>query len=117
MKPVILVIAAALSLCFVKAQPGTTDTNYTTRISSTEWMPDGRGILLGIIKHHKTHQQAPFFSKVFLYDVQTGQLKYLFDDGSNLAPSPDGKMIAFLKRSERKKTDIFFFDMAKRADN
>lgn len=93
------------------AQTNSTDSNYTTRISSIKWMPDGKAILLGIVKHHKTDRQAPFFSKVFLYPVQTGNLIFLFDDGSNLATSPDGKIIAFLKRSDKIRTTIYFYHM------
>jgi Tol biopolymer transport system component len=100
-----------LSVYCVQAQISNADTNYTTRISSIEWMADGKAILLGIVKHHKTDEQAPFFSKVFLYDIQSGQLKFLFDDGSNLAASPDGKKIIFLKRSDKKRQDIRFYDI------
>lgn len=89
-----------------------TNYNYATRISSVEWMPDGKDILLGIVKHHKTDHQAPFFSKVVLYNIQSRQFKHLFDDGSNLTVSPNGKTIAFLKRSEKIRTDIYFYSIS-----
>lgn len=92
----------------------TEDSNYVTRISSFTWMPDGKAILLGIVKHHKTNHQAPFFSKVSLYNIQSRELKSLFDDGSNLTVSPDGKTIAFLKRNEIKRTAIYFYNMDSR---
>jgi Tol biopolymer transport system component len=68
--------------------------------------------LIGVVKYHKTDRQAPFFSKVSNYDISSKQLTPLFDNGSNLAPSPDGKTIAFLKRDDNKRTDIYFFNTA-----
>jgi Tol biopolymer transport system component len=107
-----------ISLAFrLSAQTNRIDTNYTTRISSVTWMPNGKSILLGIVKHHKTDHQAPFFSKVFLYTLQTAGLDFLFDDGSNLTTSPDGKTIAFLKRSEKIKSTIYFFHMDSKSAN
>ncbi len=93
----------------LKSQTVFEKNDYTTRISSITWIPDGNAILLGIVKHHKTNRQAPFFSKVILYDLQKRNFTHLFDDGSNLAVSPDGKTIAYLKRSEKNKTDIQFY--------
>lgn len=108
----ILVVLLALTAAFTASTQGnSSDTNYTTRISSLGWMPDGKNLLLGVVKHHKTNHQAPFVSKVYLYSLQSGKLTFLFDDGSNLNSSPDGKTIAYLKRSEKKKTTIHFFNM------
>ena len=104
----ILLISIASGL---NGQNKTDNEDYTTRISSIEWMPDGNSMLLGIVKHHKTNQQAPFFSKVVLYDLHKRNFRLLFDDGSNLSMSPDGKIIAYLKRSERNKRDIHFYSM------
>ncbi len=77
---------------------------------SATWKPDGRSLLISVVKFHKTDGQAPFFSKVFSYDLSTKQLTSLFDNGSNLAPSPDGKTIAFLKRDDDKRIDIYSYD-------
>ncbi|MGZ8518192.1 MAG: TolB family protein [Chitinophagaceae bacterium] len=98
----------------LSGQANTEDSIYVTRISSLKWMPDGKAILLGIVKYHKTNHQAPFFSKVLLYNIQSRELKFLFDDGSNLTVSPDGKTIAFLKRSETKGTAIYFYNIYSR---
>ena len=73
-------------------------------------MTDGKSLLIAVVKYHKTDQKAPFFSRVFNYDISSKQLTPLFDNGSNLAPSPDGKTIAFLKRDDNKRTDIYFFN-------
>ncbi len=109
----LLIIALAFRL---PAQTKDIDTNYTTRISSVKWMPDGKAILLGIVKHHKTDHQAPFYSKVYLYNLQTAGLAYLFDDGSNLTSSPDGKTIAFLKRTEKIGSTIYFYHMDSKSE-
>jgi len=92
------------------SQTNKIDTNYATRAVSAVWMPDGKSLLIAVVKYHKTDRQAPFFSKVFNYDISSTQLMPLFENGSNLAPSPDGKTIAFLKRDDTKRTDIYFFN-------
>lgn len=111
MKRILAMLILASAAFAIRAQSNGVDTNYTARISSVEWMPDGKNVLLGIVKHHRTDHQAPFFSKVFLYNIQSGGLTFLFDDGSNITSSPDGKTIAFLKRSENIRTAIYFFNM------
>jgi len=111
MKKIFILLIMVLLLSGIHAQTGNTDTNYTTRISSLKWMPDGKSILLGVVKHHKTNNQAPFFSKVFSYNIQSKELTFLFDDGSNLTTSPDGNIIAFMKRSERIRTTIYFYNL------
>src|SRR6185295_16002554 len=86
----------------VHAQKQIADTNYTNRVTSVIWMPDGKSLLLSVVKFHKHNENEPFFSKVFRYVFATGRILELFDNGSNLAPSPDGKTIAFLKRDDKK---------------
>lgn len=97
--------------CFISfSQTVKVDTNYATRAVSAVWMPDGKSLLIAVVKYHK-RGQAPFTSKVFNYDLGSKQLTYLFDNGSNLAPSPDGKTIAFLKRDDNKRSDIYFYNI------
>jgi Tol biopolymer transport system component len=103
----LIILLISTSACFSQNQQ--VDTNYATRAVSAVWMPDGRSLLIAVVKYHKSGL-APFTSKVFNYDVSSKQLTYLFDNGSNLAPSPDGKTIAFLKRDDNKRTDIYFFN-------
>lgn len=106
-----------ISLAFrLPAQTNGIDTNYTTRISSAGWMPDGKSILLAIVKHHKSDHQAPFFSKVFLFNIQTAGLTFLFNDGGNLTTSPDGKTIAFLRRNEKIRSTIYFYHMDSKSE-
>ena len=109
MKP-LFILLITIAFTTAKSQTNKIDTNYATRAVSAVWMPDGRSLLIAIVKYHKTDRQAPFSSKVFTYDLGKKQLTQLFDNGSNLAPSPDGKTIAFLKRDDNKRTDIYFFN-------
>ena len=89
-----------------------TDTNYATRAVSAVWMPGGRSLLISVVKFHKTDQKAPFFSRSYKYDINSKMITPLMDNGGNLAPSPDGKTIAFLKRDDKKRNDIYAFDLA-----
>jgi Tol biopolymer transport system component len=112
MKKAFVLLMALVSACVVNSQTKIPDTNYATRAVSVTWMPGGRSLLISVVKFHKTDRQAPFFSKVFSYDLSSNQLTSLFENGSNLAPSPDGKTIAFLKRDDDKRTDIYYFNTA-----
>jgi len=107
----ILPLATAIS---VYGQKQVSDTNYSNRVTSVTWMPDGRSLLFAVVKFHKHDENAPFFSKVFRYVFATGRILELFDNGSNLAPSPDGKTIAFLKRDDKRSSDIYLYDIEKR---
>src|SRR4030095_1475629 len=110
MKRINLIIGLLVISFISFSQTVTVDTNYATRAVSAVWMSDGNSLLIAVVKYHKTDRQAPFSSKVFKYDLSSKQLTPLFENGSNLAPSPDGKTIAFLKRDDNKRTDIYFFN-------
>ena len=88
-----------------------TDTNYATRIVSATWMPDGQSILIAVVKYHKTDNKAPFYSKIFRYQLAGRQLTLVLENASNISVSPDGNSIAFLKRDDSKRTDVYFFDL------
>ena len=108
----LLVLFIVLGLTIeMSGQIDSSNAGYTTRISSFEWMPDGNSLLLAIVKHHKTDGHAPFYSKVVLYELQSRNFTSLFDDGSSLSISPDGKTIVYLKRSEQNRTDIHFYNL------
>jgi len=110
MKLLFILFVAIFSTSSAKSQTNRIDTNYATSAVSAVWMPDGKSLLIATVKYHKSDRQAPFFSKVFNYNISSKQLTPLFDNGSNLAPSPDGKTIAFLKRDDNKRTDIYLFN-------
>src|SRR4030095_10991370 len=113
-KCILLLILSLAAPMSVHAQKQITDTSYTNRVTSVTWMPDGKSMLFSVVKFHKHNENAPFFSKVFRYVFATGRILELFDNGSNLAPSPDGKTIAFLKRDDKKSSDIYLYDIEKR---
>ncbi len=113
-KITILLLIFSLAAMFVPAQKQISDTNYANRVTSVTWMPDGKSLLFSVVKFHKHSDDAPFFSKVFRYVFATGRILELFDNGSNLAPSPDGKTIAFLKRDDKRSADIYLYDIEKR---
>jgi Tol biopolymer transport system component len=112
MKSLFILLFAVVFISAARSQTNKADTNYATRATSAVWMPDGRSLLIAVVKYHKTDQKAPFFSKVFNYDISSKQLNPLLENGSNLAPSPDGKTIAFLKRNDNKRADIYFYNTA-----
>jgi len=109
MKPLFILLITGHFTFVINAQTNKVDTSYATTAVSAGWMPDGKSLLIAVVKYHK-RGEAPFTSKVFNYDLGSKQLTYLFDNGGNLAPSPDGKTIAFLKRDDDKRTDIYFFN-------
>jgi len=111
MKKIFILLISLLAACALESQTNKPDTNYATRAVSAVWMPDGKSLLIAVVKYHKSGQ-APFTSKVFNYDLGSKKLTYLFGNGSNLAPSPDGKTIAFLKRDDDKRTDIYTYNTA-----
>jgi Tol biopolymer transport system component len=106
----LLVLLALYTTARCQPQPG--DTNYVTRITAIEWMPDGKSMLFSMVKYHKTNRQAPFFSKVFRYDLSSKKVEEMFENGSNLAPSRDGKTIAFMKRDDNRRADIYLYNLA-----
>ncbi len=110
MKALFILLCAIVFINPAKSQPSKVDTNYATRAVSAVWMPDGRSLLITVVKYHKTDQKAPFFSKVFKYEISSKQLTPLLENAGNLAPSPDGKTIAFLKRDDNKRSDIYFYN-------
>ena len=109
MKKIILLVGMFIMTLIVFPQTVKVDTNFATTAVSAVWMPNGKSLLIAVVKYHK-RGQAPFTSKVFNYDLGTKQVTYLFDNGSNLAPSPDGKTIAFLKRDDNKRSDIYLYN-------
>ena len=112
MRPLFILLIAVNFTTAIISQTNKVDTNYASRVVSAVWMPDGRSLLIAVVKYHKTDQKAPFFSKVLNYDISSKQLNPLLENGSNLAPSPDGKTIAFLKRDDTKRADIYFYNTA-----
>jgi len=108
MRPLFILLVAVIAFTgSIGSQVNKIDTNYAPRAVSAVWMPDGRSLLIAVVKYYKTERQAPFFSKVFHFDISSKQITSLFENGSNLAPSPDGKTIAFLKNMTLSPVNLF----------
>jgi len=101
---------------FTHAQKAKTDTSFETRIVSAEWMPDGKSILFAVVKFHKTDRNAPFFSKVFQYQMASGEVIPLFANGGSINPSRDGKSITFMKRDDPKRKDVYVYDLQTKSE-
>ena len=114
MKSSLLLLLSLIGAITVFSQKQPADTNYANRVTSVIWMPDGKSLLFSVVKFHKHDAGAPFFSKVFRYDLFTTKIIGLFENGSNLAPSPDGKNIAFLKRDDKVSSDIYVYHIGKK---
>src|SRR5258705_4192146 len=93
------------------AQTSPTDTNWTTAITSVNWVPEGKSLLLKIVKFNKPKKFPPVF-KSYSFDIATRQLTPLFEGGNSLAASPDGKTIVFCRQNEKNKGDLYLYDMA-----
>ncbi|MEO7982829.1 MAG: hypothetical protein ABI688_01985, partial [Bacteroidota bacterium] len=86
------------------------DSNFVTVITAANWMPDGKALLLNLVKFDKTRKVAPVF-KGFLFTVEGKKLAPLDFQGSNSTASPDQKTIAFVKLKENNKGDIYLYDI------
>lgn len=87
------------------------DTNLVTVVTTANWAPDGRSLLLKIVKFDKTRKVPPV-AKSFSFDINSRQLQPLFEGGSGLAASPDGKTIVFCKQNEKNKGDLYLYEIA-----
>jgi len=86
------------------------DTNFVTVITAANWMPDGKALLLNIVKFDKTRKVPPVF-KGFTFTLDGKKLEPLGFDGGGRAASPDGKKLVFIKTKENNKGDIYLYDL------
>src|SRR5882757_422322 len=101
-----------LSAAFVSTTFGqnATDTNFVTIISAVNWMPDGKSLLLNIVKFDKTRKVPPVFGG-YMFTIQNKKLESLGFTGGGRAASPDGKQIIFVKTNQNNKGDIYLYDL------
>lgn len=95
MKTISVLVSLLLTNSTLFAQGN--DTQYVNRISAFSWMPDGKSILLNVLKIDKSEKSMPVASK-YRFDINTTNIELLPIDGSGLAASPDGKSVAYIKR-------------------
>jgi Tol biopolymer transport system component len=89
----------------------TADSNFVTVITATNWMPDGRSLLLNIVKFDKTRKMPPV-NKGFTFSLADKKLEPMNFEGSSRAASPDGKTLVFVKQKGNNKGDIYIYDLA-----
>jgi Tol biopolymer transport system component len=85
------------------------DSNFVTIVTTLSWVPDGKDLLLSVVRFDKTRKTAPV-SKGFIYNLASRQLSPSGFAGNSPAASPDGKTIVFIRRKENNKADIYLFD-------
>ncbi|MBL0358295.1 MAG: DJ-1/PfpI family protein [Chitinophagaceae bacterium] len=73
------------------------DTLFEKRISAFTWMPDGKAILLNILKIDKTENTPPI-PKKFKFIIPSETVEFLAIDGGGLSVSPDGNSVAYIKQ-------------------
>lgn len=105
-----LIIAVLLSVFANKVLSQESDTNFVTMISALNWFPDGKAMLLNVVKFDKTRKMPPV-SKGFTYSISNGKLEPSPFEGNGKTPSPDGKRIAFFRQNSRNKSDLYIYDI------
>lgn len=109
MKRILLLVVIVMSLeAFAQNMP---DSNFVTMITAANWMPDGKSLLLNIVKFDKTRKAPPAF-KGFTFKLDEKKLEPLAFDGGNRSASPDGRTLAFVKTNQNNKGDIYLYDLA-----
>ena len=108
MKKIVVLILLTVSLKGIAQN--TADTNFVTVITAANWMPDGKALLLNIVKFDKTRKVPPVF-KGFTFTLDGKKLDPLGFDGGSRAASPDGKQLVFVKTNKNNKGDIYLYDL------
>lgn len=111
MKNLLLVIITLGSGTICYSQQVIPDTNFIVRVNAVEWLPDGKQLLLSAVKFSKTEQGVPPLSRVFIYDLTTKKLTPTLSNATNISVSPNGKSVAFLKRDDKRREDIYLYDL------
>jgi Tol biopolymer transport system component len=105
------IILATLLIFSIKVfAQNAADSNFVTVITAANWMPDGKSLLLNIVKFDKTRKVPPVF-KGFNFNIEGKKLEPLGFDGGSRSASPDGKQLAYVKTKENNKGDIYLYDL------
>jgi Tol biopolymer transport system component len=91
------------------------DTNFVTVITAANWMPDGKVLLLNVVKFDKTRKVPPVF-KGFSFTIEGKKLEPLDFEGNSRAASPDGKTLVFIKPKPNNKGDVYLYDLASKKE-
>ncbi|MEI9810973.1 MAG: hypothetical protein WDO16_25550 [Bacteroidota bacterium] len=114
MYKIILLLSITVSLS-VSAQ-NAADSNFITVITAANWMPDGKALLLNVVKFDKTRKVAPVF-RGFTFTLEGKKLEAPGFDGGGRAASPDGKKLVFVKTKENNKGDIYLYDLVTKQES
>lgn len=90
------------------------DSAFEKRISAFTWMPNGMSIILNVMKIDKTEKAPPLLKK-FRFDIKSETIESLPIDGGGLAVSPDGNLVAYIKRVIDK-DQIYLYDFSTKKD-
>lgn len=85
--------------CMLFAQNN--EANFQIRTTALSWMPNGKALLLNIMKIDQNRKVAPV-AKKFLYDMKQRKLNPFSIDGSGIAVAPNGKSAAYMKRNDNR---------------
>jgi len=87
---------------------------FEKRISAFAWLPNGTSIILNVMKIDKTEKTTPLLRK-FRFDIKSKTTTLLPIDGGGLAVSPNGKLVAYIKRV-MDKDQIYLYDFSTKKD-
>lgn len=90
------------------------DALFEKRISAFTWMPNGREIILNVLKVDRTEKKPPL-AKKFRFNISTGSIELLPIDGGGLTVSPNGKTVAYIKQVDGK-DQIYLYNFSSKED-
>jgi hypothetical protein len=90
------------------------DTGFNYNLSNAKWIPGGDAIIITLFQIDK-RQKKPPVGHIYLYLINSKKFEKLNINGGSLAVSPDGKKIAYIKRSANA-GDLFIYDIPAKKD-
>jgi len=107
MKFCMLIFIYFICISIITAQ--LTIKNYGGAITTIEWAPNGKAMVLSVMKLDSFGKPVPP-TKAYWYDIKKRTLESLYNNGGAGHVSPDGKTIAYTRRKEGGKSDIYLYD-------
>jgi Tol biopolymer transport system component len=91
------------------SQSSSTDSIITT-ISGGSWTPDGKEIYFNAMRFNMI-RRVPVAKAIYKFTLSSGHASLFLKDAFEVAISPDGKKIAYVRRSEKGIGEIFIYDI------
>jgi hypothetical protein len=63
MKNIVLAIISLITGTICQSQQASPDTNFIVRINAVEWLPDGKQVLLSVVKFNKLSKECRHYRK------------------------------------------------------